>query len=117
MTRRRLLLALVVLAVLVAADGVWWAALPRPGISEANCARITRGMRKGEVEAILGGPPGSYIAGKLVEEKPGYRRVGCWQTDDGWVVVLFRDGRTVDKDCSFWHQPTFWEQVRSCFRP
>ncbi len=71
MARRRLLLALgVALAVLVAAVAVWWLAPPRPGVTAANCARIKKGMREAEVEAILGGPPGCYVRGRLGGEFP-----------------------------------------------
>ncbi len=61
MTRRRLLLALgIALTVLVAAGAVWWFLSPRPGVTEANCARVRPGMRLDEVEAIFGGPPRVY---------------------------------------------------------
>jgi hypothetical protein len=70
MTRRRLLLASgVALAVLIV-SAVWWAALPRLGVTKANCARIKPGMTQEEVEAILGGPPGTYFDGRLAAAGP-----------------------------------------------
>ncbi len=117
MTRRRLLLTLgAALAVLVAAGAVWWAGLPRPGITEANGARIKPGMRMKEVEAILGGPPGGYIAGQLVNARPVYRRVGYWYTDDMGILVLFsNDGTVASAECESWRQPTIWERLRLLF--
>jgi hypothetical protein len=59
MTRRRLLrVSGIAVAVLALANVLWWLIPPRPGVTEANCARIRVGMRRGQVETLLGGPPG-----------------------------------------------------------
>ena len=59
MRRRTLLVALTGLAVVVAA-GVWFQWPRQDRITPANLDRIERGMKRAEVEAILGGPPGDY---------------------------------------------------------
>ena len=59
--RRRLLLFGLGAAAAVLAGGVFLRAqLPRPGVTVANYQRIRDGMTVAEVEAILGGPPGTY---------------------------------------------------------
>jgi hypothetical protein len=99
MKRRRLLVVLgVPLAVLILVDAVWCLTPPRPGITSANCARIRVGMRRAEVEAILGGPPGYYHGGRLVSRREDpfeslYGTMPAWAGDEGTVYVRFsRDG-------------------------
>ncbi len=97
---RRLLLALgVALAVLVAPGAIWWFLPPRPGVTAANCARIKKGMRLEEVEAILGGPPGVYRDGQRLEPYPGLYLSEDgeteWMSEAGIAVVWFRGDGTV----------------------
>ena len=68
--RRRALLwmaglALVALTLLLT-DRLLW----QPGLTEDNVRRIRPGMPLAEVEALLGGPPGGVIEGKIVETVP-----------------------------------------------
>jgi len=106
MSRRRVLVSagvlLVVLAVLVAAGAVWWfmpREPPTPGVSEANCARIKPGMRKEQVEEILGGSPGFYEGGRLVHPEGsidmGRAVLFEWANDAGTVHVWFDHDGTV----------------------
>jgi hypothetical protein len=100
-TRRRLLLALGV--ALPVAAGAVWRFMPRqpptPGISEANCARIKPGMRKEQVEDILGGPPGIYGGGRLVDPEEsldtGRAVLSEWVNEAGTVHVWFDHDGTV----------------------
>jgi hypothetical protein len=79
MRRRKLLVALAVLAAVVAAGVVVW---PRPlRATRENYDRIQVGMSRAEVEAILG-PPGDY---RTVLTQDMSRP--CLQTDrEAWVV-------------------------------
>jgi hypothetical protein len=116
MTRRRLLLALGVgLAVLTAA-GI----SRRRRISLARVGEIREGMRQEEVEAILGGPPGDYKTHDIVFAKGwplrGNAQTREWVTDDGLVLVVFKDDGTVDwydtdRGLAAGPGPSFWERL------
>jgi hypothetical protein len=86
MTRRRLLLFGVSVAVVVLSVGVWvfWAQ-PRTMITRENAARIQVGMTLGEVEAILGGPARNESSGQL---KP----TGDSQTNDFRFLLALCSG-------------------------
>jgi hypothetical protein len=104
MRRRRLLLALVAIAVLVAVGMVvpW----PRPPdrVTQANCRLVSRGMALAEVEAILG-PPGDYRTGPTIWDLnfPPVRFVNpdptCewvhWDGDAASLSVTFNSQRKV----------------------
>ncbi len=125
MTRKRLLLALrITLAVLVTAGAVWWLLSPRPGVTEANCDRIEPGMRREEVEAILGGPPGIYREGKMLvphcEIGPFPGADGVVRTDPirsgeqgNGTVSFSENGAVIEKAYVVDHHPTVWEWLRS----
>jgi hypothetical protein len=124
MARRRLLLALgAVLAVLVALGAVWWAARPRRRITAANCARIKKGMRMEEVEALLGGPPADYTNGRWPGNlhyelpEPGVT-VEEWVSDEGVALVYFGDdGKTDRKPLFFpWDRPSILQQILTAVR-
>jgi hypothetical protein len=106
MRRRKLLGALVVLAVLVAAGiFVIW---PRPDqITRANLDRIKKGMRRAEVEAILGGPPGDYRNGPIIHHIEASYAAHVhtdgsltWEGDDGFGWISFDSSGSV-MDCRF----------------
>ena len=93
---------------LLLADGAFMA-WPRPDrITRENFDRVTTGMSRSEVEAILG-PPGDYRSGPTVPalstlQKPAYLRIVLWGEDDGWS--FFRDGseqRMWSLDTEDWH--------------
>jgi hypothetical protein len=105
MRRRRLLAALVGLAVVVTAGMfVLWPRLEPPSrITRENSDRIQVGMSRAEVEAILG-PPGDYrngptnpvILGDLGEGTWPWSRPNTtcaeWVGDTGWLCVEFNNG-------------------------
>jgi hypothetical protein len=92
----------------------------RPDISQATVDLIQCGMTKGEVEAILGAPPGDYSTGPVWV-------VGCiatfgwecsmctdetWTSDDGTITVRFRqDGRVATRPLSTEPMVIFQEGV------
>jgi hypothetical protein len=116
MTRRRLLLALGGVLVVLTAAGI----SRRRRISLIRVGEIREGMRQEEVEAILGGPPGDYKTHDIVFTKGwplrGNAQTREWVTDDGLVLVVFKDDGTAD-----WHDtdrglavgpgPSFWERL------
>jgi hypothetical protein len=77
----------------------WPILFPRPGITRLNVQRIRRGMTRGEVEAILGGPAGDYrtvATAYLPEARPlgpwAEKEVyadSVWKADTGAVWVRF----------------------------
>jgi hypothetical protein len=93
MRRRKLLVALVGLAVVVAGVVVLWP-LPQPAVrvTPEKYDRIANGdvTTIAEIETLLGGPPGDYTTGPTDESSvslgSGNRIVG-WYTDDGHLVV------------------------------
>jgi hypothetical protein len=87
MRRRKLRWVVAGLAVLLLVTGAF-AAWPRPDrITEENAGRITRGMSRAEVYAILG-PPGDYRT--VLTEDPIFSG-----TDFGPAVVEFTSGPQV----------------------
>jgi hypothetical protein len=99
--RRTLRVALAALAVVVAAGAlVQW---PRSSlITQEHCGRIRAGMRRTEVEAILGVPPGDYRTGAtdsdfseghIRDMESSYRTIGMtlqrWQNDAVICLVVF----------------------------
>jgi hypothetical protein len=108
MRRRRLLVALgaVLLAVAVAA-----LLLPRPGVTRSNFDRIKKGMPRGEVERILGGPPSE--SGIAVAPRVPW---AIWTQGGTTVLVLF-DEDAVEK-CDFYEHPppSLADRVRGWLR-
>jgi hypothetical protein len=86
MRRRKLLVALVGLAVVVAAGAVvlWPQAAPPSRVTRENYDCIQEGMTRAEVEAILG-PPGDYRTGLgesvLGEADYGITQIMVWMPD------------------------------------
>jgi hypothetical protein len=108
MKRKRLALAVVVLAVLVATAA--WVMWPqRSRVTKENYARITAGMTRRDVETVLGGPPGDYRSGpteraslpldiEMLVENDALNVSDLfddeWEGDTAAVMVHFRpDGR------------------------
>jgi hypothetical protein len=100
---RKLWLALLGVA-LVLAGGTFPLLFPRPGrVTEAAFERIEPGMTQAEVEAILGDPPGDYETGRrgLVLNLYGNGvlmeggRLEQWGGDEGFIQVGFGEEDTV----------------------
>jgi hypothetical protein len=112
--RRRKLLAVLIAAIGFAALAEsWWLFLRPPGINRRGFDRIQVGMSQGEVEAILGGPPGDYTKQR---PKPGEScsipresippdsevsnyRAEQWSAGERWICVYFlADGTVIEKE-------------------
>jgi hypothetical protein len=95
--RRRLFIALGLLAC-VLLTGVAWLLWPRgSGITRANAARIAKGMTLDEVEALLGGPARDESTGPLnPDHKLGFGPGGVvreWRSDEVIIhVTMDRNG-------------------------
>jgi hypothetical protein len=104
MTRRRPLLGVCLLAATgVAAVVGWWAVSVPAGVNRLSYLRIHHGMRREQVEAILGGPEGDYQTdGKNRAHCEGGlhqigRRLAFWYGDDGDVLITFDQDRRVSR--------------------
>ena len=72
-------------------------------ITQANYYRIRQGMRQEEVEAILGGPPGTYTVGSydyqwIITTEPSdwpSGRLEGWYGTEGAVVICFDENGIV----------------------
>jgi hypothetical protein len=60
---------------------------PRPGITRENFDRTEVGMTEDEVEAILGGPPGTYTDRPIVVVIEGVMFRRWWIGDEGVVTI------------------------------
>jgi hypothetical protein len=134
MTRRRkLILAVGIFAVAVVAVPLGLHVCRQryaPGrfIDQEHCARIKKGMTQGEVEAILGVPPGKYTNKNLIvldplswSGRPAGERWELWFGDEGVAEVTF-DGQGAVVSSTFekgWEYsgPTAMEQIRAWLRP
>src|SRR5262249_25897299 len=83
-------------------------ALPRPSpVTFANDERISKGVTRAEVEAILGGPPGDYRTRIDLRRWPrfspaevvGADKVAVWHRDEVDVVVWSDSGGSVLASC------------------
>jgi hypothetical protein len=83
--RRRLVLALILLACAVLAGASAWLFWPRTAITRANAEKIEEGMTRAEVEALLGGPHRDDATGPTVLD-----------TEDGDELALARLRRYID---------------------
>jgi hypothetical protein len=100
---RRLLLAILLVALLLANE-LLVLLLPWPSpVTRAACKQIQPGMSRREVEAIFGVSAGSYATRPgiyVLRDRPrGARkdRIGdCWMGDDGMVEVRFIHGMVWD---------------------
>jgi hypothetical protein len=111
MRRLRWALAAVGLAVLITAGA--FALWPRPDrVTLENFRCIHVGMTRGEVEGILGGPPGDYTTGPVVRIQLG-DRVGYpdrWVGDHAVIEVRFsnsHEGKRFD-----WVTDSIFEYAR-----
>lgn len=118
MTRGRLLLGVCLLAAIGGAAFVgWWAASMPAGVNRASYLHIHHGMRREQVEAILGGPEGDhYSDGKTRTHCGGGlhqigHRLAFWYGDDGDVLITFDQDRRVYR--SEWRprQPTALDKL------
>jgi hypothetical protein len=128
--RRRYVLSGLLLA-FICGVGLW-AAWPAPSpIGRAGLGKIRPGMRRAEVEALLGGPPGDYrCEGAVYEatavEAPGwhpptadYSLDGAeeWRGDRMLIAVKFdRDGR-VESAFGVGRAPARWYRVLQSWLP
>jgi hypothetical protein len=105
MRRRKLLVALAGLAVVVAAWAIvlWPRAMPTSLVTKENCARIQLGMRRAEVEVILG-PAGDYSTDPRWASDwpaPGRPDSARWLSDRGAIYVCFDASGGVTK-ANYW---------------
>jgi hypothetical protein len=105
-TRWRLLLGVGLLAVIGVGVVVGWRAATTPaGVNRVSYLRIGQGMRREQVEAILGGPPGNYrSAGEsAISCESWLHRIGDrrerWDGDDGDALITFdQDSRVCSRE-------------------
>jgi hypothetical protein len=114
MTRRRLLLLALSVAVVLLGVGAWalWPQWPCTAITRDNAERIQVGMTLAEVEAILGGPPRGEMTGTVEMASDEQSDFGLhhlqfkanlamktwppeWQSDEVVVAVRFDDAGRV----------------------
>lgn len=106
--KRRLLYATVALAaVLVGAYALLWLTAPPERIDRATFERLRVGMTEGEVEELIGAPPGDYTRDPPEPEPPRVLNdeprltLSRWAGPDGRIVVFFdHQGRIQEKE--FW---------------
>jgi len=96
MTRRRLVLFALPVALMLLGVVGWVLWYPPPGITLENAERIHQGMTLAEVEALLGGPAGDYrtpgatkfaFAYHFLSDPDG--EVMEWNGDEGTAMVSF----------------------------
>jgi hypothetical protein len=106
-----------------------WTQTHAPGrfIDREHCDRIKKGMAQGEVEAILGGPPGTYSKKRvLFLDTQSYsmlgagERVELWTGDGGRVGVIFDEQGAVEhsefEEGTEWRGPSLLQQVLDWLR-
>ncbi len=105
MSRRRLYLFGLAAAALALVSAVWWF-WPRTLITRENLAKLTPGMTRTEVEAILGGPAGDYsrradeaaVLVSTVKPRPGVV-THWWAGNEAIILVdIGPDDRAVATD-------------------
>jgi hypothetical protein len=108
MRRRKLLVALAVLAAVIAAGvvAVWLQPSPPSRVTRENFDLINAGMSQEEVYAILG-PPGDYTTKQRIPLAPAPElRSGLteWRADNAiyWVRFNRNGGGDVVTDSGFW---------------
>src|SRR5437763_14605246 len=115
MPLRRWLLLATCFAVSVGAAGVaLWPTEPRPRLATFEKVRV--GMTREEVAAVVGGPPGLYKNGALVEDLAGFGGgpdCDSWMSLDGELVVRFGpDGRAVTVETMALPERGLWDRLR-----
>jgi hypothetical protein len=67
-------------------------------IDQEHCGLVHEGMNQGEVEAVLGGPPGNFrtkavVYARMTTGSAGYgtARTETWEADGGMIEVGFDD--------------------------
>jgi outer membrane protein assembly factor BamE (lipoprotein component of BamABCDE complex) len=111
-TRFLILTGVVLAGALVVSAAVrppnWYQRLVRSRLMDKeHCERIKEGMRREEVEALLGGPPGTFTSGEvqywefhdgsLGGDGPRWEH---WSGQRGQIAVRFDEGGAV-RDCAF----------------
>jgi hypothetical protein len=76
--RRRLFIALGLLACVLLTSGVAWLLWPQTAITQENAAKLRKGMTLAEVEAMLGGPARDDSTGPLEMAGGGWPAVGAY---------------------------------------
>src|SRR5437868_999234 len=98
MTRRRLLLLALPVALVLLGVGAWvlW---PRTAITVENGDRIREGMTRAEVESILGGPERIEATGPVKYGNGAAERThaqpGMWMSDHALILMHFDDAGQV----------------------
>jgi hypothetical protein len=114
--RRLLIVLAVALVALAGVSAIGRLARRGPGIDQAHCYRIKQGMRRDQVVALLGGPPGVYRSGQLVAPDPPDGGTGggraIWHGDEGLILVEFGDDGTVaTARFTYWFGPSLPQRV------
>ena len=120
--KRRLVVAVTVLALLTSAAILWSIVANRPSISFGNYERIQVGMTERQVEAILGGSPRWEIEAERPKEARLHKLSGnvFWPAE-WWgragVITVYYDTDGIVYDKSFEElpfeakPPSFWDYL------
>jgi hypothetical protein len=97
MSRRVYLLGVGLALVALALAFTDWALSLLPGVTEANVKRVRPGMRRAEVEALLGGlgVPLTILLSGMPAPRP-LPGVHTWSGEAGWVRVYENANRRVE---------------------
>jgi hypothetical protein len=96
MTRRRLLLATLVLLTCLSLAGLFVLWPSGPGVTRANFDRIAEGDTRARVEELLGGPEGDY---RTTEVPTGDRHI--IQGGDVFTIAKFEPGQQPFREASW----------------
>jgi hypothetical protein len=86
MKRRRLIIGFALAAFVVIAAAAIWHRTHSPCL--ATFKKVQPGMTRAEVYATVGGPPGNYTGGKLVDIRPN-PGLEFWAARDSLMFVSF----------------------------
>jgi hypothetical protein len=116
MTRLRLLCGLLLVStVLVCGAGWLWIVNGRK-MTLARFQQVKEGMSREEVIRTVGGPPGDYSKGTVLQIGSGLSDYQSWACDDGDLFVRFDDAdratEVVIIDPFYLQSPTLTERIR-----
>jgi hypothetical protein len=98
MRRRKLLVALAVVAATVVA--LWPRPTPTGRVTRLNFGLLNEGMSQAEVEAVLGPPTDEAtfpVEEQILETYCGPGQQQIWQNDEGRITIYFQRDRVVYK--------------------